>query len=203
MPTVVTKRMRRKKNGSGWWREDQKIEAVAKYLILGNMTMVAKETGIARETLYKWKQTDWWTDTENEIRKQSSQELQGKLGKLIEKGIKAVEDRLDKGDYVYDPKSGSIKRIGVKASVANQITKDSIDRKILLEKISTRGTSSEEAVAERLASLRTEFLKFVNSKQVEAIKHEETTYAQLPELQTELPAGEQVQVSASPDQSAS
>lgn len=164
--------MRRKKTGSGWWREDQKIEAVAQYLILGNMTEVARVTGIARETLYKWKATDFWTNTEADLRKQSSQELQGKLGKIIDKSLKTIEDRLDKGDFVYDPKSGSIKRIGIKASVANQITKDSIDRKILLEKISNKGSSSEEAVSVRLASLKEEFLKFVKAKSIEGEKVE-------------------------------
>lgn len=167
MPTVVTKRMRRKKNGSGWWREDQKIEAVAQYLLLGKMTEVSRVTGIPRETLYKWKATDFWTNTEADIRKQTSQELQGKLGKIVEKSLKVVEDRLDRGDFVYDPKSGSIKRIGVRASVANQITKDAIDRKILLEKLSNKGSNSEEAVAVRLASLKEEFLKFVKAKAVD------------------------------------
>lgn len=169
MPTKIV-RVRKKKAGRGWWSEDQKIDCVAKYLILGNLSEVARETKIPRDTLAKWKGTDWWTDTEAEIRKQTNQELQGKLGKIIDKSLKTVEERLDKGDFVYDPKSGSIKRIGVKASVANQISKDAIDRKVLLEKITTRSTSSEEAVAERLASLRTEFLKFVNSKQIEATK---------------------------------
>lgn len=173
MPTKIV-RVRKRKAGKGWWSEDQKIEAVAKYLILGNLSEVARETKIPRDTLAKWKGTDWWTDTEADIRKQTNQELQGKLGKIIDKSLKAVEERLDKGDFVYDPKSGSIKRIGVKASVANQISKDAIDRKVLLEKITTRSTSSEEAVAERLASLRTEFLKFVNSKQIEATREGDT-----------------------------
>lgn len=196
---VVTKRMRRTKNGSGWWREDQKTEVVAKYLILGSVTLAANECRVPVNTVFKWKQSDWWGETEAELRKQSNQELQGKLGKIIDKSLKAVEDRLDKGDYVYDPKSGSIKRIGVKASVANQITKDSIDRKMLLEKIATRGTSSEQAVAERLASLREEFLKFAKSTTIQA--NEVPVNAEFKKLPEELPAGEQVQVSASANQS--
>lgn len=196
---VVTKRTRRTKNGSGWWREDQKTEVVAKYLILGSVTLAANECKIPVNTVFNWKQSDWWGETEAELRKQSSQELQGKLGKIIDKSLKAVEDRLDKGDYVYDPKSGSIKRIGVKASVANQITKDSIDRKMLLEKISTRGASSEQAVAERLASLREEFLKFVGSKTIQA--KEVPVNAEFKKLPEELPAGEQVQVPTGASQS--
>ena len=184
MPTV-TRRIKKKPGKPGWWSEEQRIDAVAKYLILGNLSEVARETKIPRDTLNGWKQKDWWGEVEADIRKQTNQTLQGKLGKIIDKSLSTVEERLDKGDFVYDPKSGSIKRIGVKASVANQITKDSIDRKVLLEKISTRGTNSEEAVAERLASLRQEFLKFVNSKQISA-KEEITTYQALPEPQPEV-----------------
>jgi hypothetical protein len=195
---VKTVRTKKTKKGNGWWREDQKIDAVAQYLIFGNLSEVARVTKIPRDTIAKWKGTDWWADTEAEIRKESNQEIQGKLSKVLKKSLAVVEDRLEKGDFVYDPKSGSIKRIGVKASVANQITKDSIDRKVLLEKISNKGTNSDEAVATRLASLRTEFLKFVNSKQIEGVKDAEFT-----ELQAQLPAREQVQSTTGTDQSTS
>jgi hypothetical protein len=193
---VKTVRTKKTKKGHGWWREDQKVDCVAKYLIYGNIAEVCRQSGVPIDTIKKWKGTDWWTDTEAEIRKESSQEIQGKLGKILNKSLAVVEERLEKGDFVYDPKSGNIKRIGVKASVANQITKDSIDRKVLLEKIVNRGTNSDEAVATRLASLRTEFLKFVNSKQIEGVKD-----AEFSELQTQLPTREQIQIPTSPDQS--
>lgn len=195
MPIKIV-RVRKKKKGPGWWSEGQKVNCVAQYLIYGNVAEVCRQTNIPQDTVRKWKGTDWWTETEAEIRKESNQEIQGKLGKILNKSLDVVEERLMNGDLFYDVKTGSIKRIGVKASVANQISKDSIDRKIILEKIANKGTSSEEAVSQRLLALKQEFLKFVNAKQINA---KEVINAEFAELQEKLPAGEQVQIPAFPD----
>ena len=71
---VKTVRTKKTKKGRGWWREDQKVDCVAKYLIYGNIAEVCRQTGIPQDTVRKWKGTDWWTDTEAEIRKDSNQE---------------------------------------------------------------------------------------------------------------------------------
>jgi hypothetical protein len=168
MPVVKRKLKKLKAGNNGHWREDQKIDAVAKFLILGKLTEVGRDTGIPEDTLRKWKATDWWKETEQALRKESVQQTSGKLGKILDKSLSVVEDRLSHGDYVYDPKSGSIKRIGVKASVANQITKDVIDRKILLEKIAQKDERTDEKILDRLTALKQEFLKFTNSKTIEA-----------------------------------
>ena len=166
MPVVKRRLKKLKAGNNGWWREDQKIDAVAKYLVMGNLVEVGRDTGIPEDTLRKWKATDWWKETEVSLRKESHQGLSGKLGKILDKSLAQVEDRLDNGDYVYDPKSGSIKRIGVKASVANQITKDAIDRKVLLDKIAAKDERSAEKILDRLSALKQEFLNFAKAKTI-------------------------------------
>jgi hypothetical protein len=148
------------------WGPGQKVDAVAKYLLLGNLMEVVRQTGIPEVTLRKWKAEDWWKETEVELRKQSNQELEGKLGSLIDKSINVTMDSLEKGDLVYNQKTGKFVRVPLKARISHQITKDMIDRKFLLEKIANKEQFSEEAINDRLTSLKNEFLKFVHSKEV-------------------------------------
>lgn len=159
------------------WSPAQKVDAVAKYLLLGNLMEVVRQSGIPEVTLRKWKAEDWWKETEVELRKQSNQELEGKLGSLIDKSINVTMDSLEKGDLVYNQKTGKFVRVPLKARVSHQITKDMIDRKFLLEKIANKEQYSEEAITDRLLLLKQEFLKFVNSKEIkneESIREDQT-----------------------------
>lgn len=155
------------------WTEDKKIELVALYIRIFNLNEAARQMGIPIHTARNWHYSDWWKKVEDELRTQGLKQTAGKLDGLTTKAMSVVEDRLEKGDFIYDPKSGDIKRIGVKASVANQITRDSIDRKLKLEKLANNSKASDEAVTSRLQALREEFLKFVKSKTIEETPNKE------------------------------
>jgi transposase-like protein len=156
------------------WSPQQKVDAVAKYLLLGNIMEVVRQTGIPEITLRKWKAEDWWKETEDELRKQSNQQLEGKLGNLIDKSIAVTLESLEQGDLVYNQKTGKFVRVPLKARVSHQIAKDMIDRKFLLEKIATKEKFTEEAISDRLIALKQEFLKFVNSKEIKNEPVEQT-----------------------------
>jgi phage pi2 protein 07 len=155
------------------WHEDQKAKAITLYLSIGNLAEVARRTEIPEQTLRNWKQMDWWKEAVEDIKKEKAQALSGKLSNVVEKSLATVEDRLENGDYVYDPKTGEVKRIGIKAGVANQITKDMLDKKIAMDKIASKDTSSEQAIEQRLKSLMDEFLKFAKSRTIEAESSEQ------------------------------
>jgi transposase-like protein len=153
--------------GRSHYSEEQRYEAVAQYLILGSVAEVSRITKIHKEALFRWKSEPWWQEAVDEIRKGSALEHAGKLQKVINSSINVLQDRLDKGDLQYNAKNGKIVRVGVKAAVANQITKDMIDRKALLEKLSNKSYSTEESIDNRLKSLQEEFLKFAKAKTIE------------------------------------
>lgn len=156
MPVKTYKRQVRKKATDGpqaRYSDIQKFEAVAAFMTLGNMAMVAQATNIPHDTLRHWKQTPWWKDLEEQIRKQARVEVSGKLKRIIDKAFTLVEDRLENGDWVYNPKTGDIRRVGVSAKTAGDILTKSIDRQIILEKIQEAPETREEAVLDRLASI--------------------------------------------------
>jgi hypothetical protein len=152
------------------WAESQKVEVVAKWLILGNLAEAARQLKIPDITVRKWKQTDWWKEKEKELRLQANVELEGKLGKVLNKSLEETMDRLDKGDLTYDQKTGKFHRVPVKATVVNQISKTMLDKKIILERMNNKEQTTEEAVFDRLSALKKEFLQFTKARTIEAPK---------------------------------
>lgn len=169
------------------WSPAQKEMAVAKWLILGNMMEVQRQTQIPEITLRKWKAQDWWQDKENELRKQANTELEGKLGKVLDKSLEQTMDRLEHGDIFYNQRTGKFERVPVKANVVNQISKTMLDKKFILQQINARTDNTEEAIADRLESLKKEFLSFAKKKAMENVIDvtpiQENTDAVQPRLQ--------------------
>jgi hypothetical protein len=146
------------------WSPLQKENAVAKWLILGNIMEVQRQTGIPEITLRKWKAQDWWLEKEKELRKQANTELEGKLGRVLDKSLEQTMDRLENGDIFYNQKSGKFERVPVKAVVANQINKTMLDKKFLLEKINNQTENTQEAIVDRLEAIKKEFFAMAKKR---------------------------------------
>ena len=142
------------------WSPRQKREAVAAYLILGNMMLVVASTGIPEDTLRGWKAQQWWKDTEEEIRKGSKLELSGKLSKVISKTVEQLDDRVTNGDFIYQPKTGTFHRKPLDARTASRITVDLIDRAIILDDKVSIDRITDEGLEMRLKKLKDEMIKF-------------------------------------------
>lgn len=151
------------------WSPAQKEVAVAKWLILGNLMEVQRQTQIPEITLRKWKAQDWWSEKEKELRKQANTELEGKLGKVLDKSLEQTMDRLEHGDIFYNQRTGKFERVPVKANVVNQISKTMLDKKFILQQINAKSDNTEEAIADRLESLKKEFLSFAKRKSMENV----------------------------------
>lgn len=166
---IVRYRDKKPKDGQqAWWSEKQKYEAVAAYVLLGNIMDVFRLTGIPEITLRRWKAQPWWPEAEREVRMSSKLQLSGKLTKAISLANIALEDRLVNGDFQYDPKTGTMLRKPVSADTAVKVLDKLIDRQEQLDK-SARSLDvvTQEGVAERLEKLAKDFMKFANSKTIE------------------------------------
>lgn len=177
-----TKVRRAKSAESGWWSDQQKIEAVQSYILLGKMPAVEALTGIPRNTLSNWKYTDWWKDLEAELRASDDIELSGKLKKVIDKSIDILADRLDKGDFFYDQKTGELRRKPVSMRDTHAVAKDLITQRRVLDNKPVQATeTSMEQTLQMLAAKFADFAKTIKEKErvieaevVDAI-HEERT----------------------------
>lgn len=155
------------------WTQSQKLQAVSTYLMLGNMSETALVTGIPLPTLKLWKQSDWFKDYALQLQTEDVQQMSSSLKKVIDKALKAVEDRLDLGDAQFDQKTGDIIRIPVKAHVALKITTDLMTKQQKLYENPVK-EQVEKTIDDRLLKLSEEFARFATAKKntidIEAIE---------------------------------
>ena len=145
------------------WTQNQKLQAVSTYLMLGNLAETAVVTGVPLPTLKMWKTTDWFKEYALQLQSEDVQQMSSNLKKVVEKSLKAVEDRLDLGDAQFDQRTGAIVRVPVKAHVALKITTDLMTKqeKLLANPVKEQ---VEKTIDDRLLKLSEEFAKFASGK---------------------------------------
>ena len=157
------------------WTDKKKIEVVTSYLALGKAPMVEAVTGVPSQTIRIWKMQPWWKDLVKEIQTSEDQELDGKLSRVIDKSIDVINDRLEKGDFILDSRSGSIKRVPVKFKDTHRVASDLLDKRNVLRGKPTSITErvSTDDVLKRLALQFQEFTKFQSTRLIEHAIHDE------------------------------
>jgi hypothetical protein len=172
------------------WGEDQKLQAVATYVMLGSLRETCLATSIPFDTLKMWKQQEWWKELQGQIRDEDVQQLDSNLQRVVDKALKAVEDRLDSGDYQYDPKTGKAIRIPIKAHIALKVTTDLLTKQEKLREGPVK-LEVEKTIDARLLKLAEEFARFSKAKTIDAISEDKPkiTFEQevVPKLSTIVP----------------
>jgi hypothetical protein len=56
------------------YTNEQRIDAVVNYMILGTLSKASEACGIPLTTLYDWKQTEWWEPLAEEARNEKEDE---------------------------------------------------------------------------------------------------------------------------------
>jgi hypothetical protein len=131
--------------------------------MLGNMVETAVVTGIPLPTLKSWKTTDWFKEYSLQLQSEDVQQMSSNLKRVVEKSLRAVEERLDLGDAQFDQKTGNIVRVPVKAHVALKITTELMTKQDkLLE--NPMKEEVEKTIDDRLLKLSEEFAKFASKK---------------------------------------
>ena len=151
------------------WTQNQKLEAVSTYLMLGNMTETAIVTGIPLPTLKLWKQTDWFKEFSLQLKTEDVQQMDSNLKRIINKALKATEERIDYGDAQFDQKTGEIVRVPIKAHVALKISTELLSKQQKLDENPIDRKEVEKTIDERLLKLSEEFAKFASGKMNNAV----------------------------------
>lgn len=144
------------------WPIEKRIECVSKYLILGNLSLVAQLTGVSIATLEIWKKQPWWADLTNEVKATRRVQQDSKLSQIVDRALDTIADRLENGEHVYDQKTGSIVRKPVALRDANVTANTLMQRQAILEKLNREDNSNKETktIQEQLSFLANEFAKF-------------------------------------------
>lgn len=150
----------------GQWTRNQKLQAVSTYLMLGNMAQTAIVTGIPLPTLKLWKQHDWFNEYVLQLKTEDIQQMDSNLKRVVDKALKAVEDRIDYGDAVFDQKTGAIVKLPIKANVALKISTELLTKQEKINNTPVR-EELEKTIDQRLLKLSEEFARFAGMKQID------------------------------------
>lgn len=163
MPSVIIKRkvdrIKGRKGGNAHYSPKQRLEVVTAYLMLGKISLVAGATGIPEETIHRWKAQDWFKDMVADVRSQSNVEVSGRLRQVVNKSIGVIEDRLENGDFQYNPKSGGFVRKPINAKVAGDIMAKAVDKQVLIDKLETGPVVDNAKIEDRLKAIQEKLLE--------------------------------------------
>lgn len=119
--------------------------------------------GVPESTVDYWRKQDWWKEQLKELQEQGTLKLSASLTTVMDKAMKAVEDRIENGEFVYNPRTGEIVRVPPKLRDIQKVATDSIDRNLLLTKVGKEKHDAKQAItADHLVMLAKEFAKFAN-----------------------------------------
>jgi hypothetical protein len=83
-----------------YYSDEQRREAVAHYVLLGNWRKVAEATGIPQRTLHDWSTQPWYGTLLAEVRAEKGTELEAAYTRILDKATAQLLDRVEHGDYV-------------------------------------------------------------------------------------------------------
>ena len=150
------------------WGDQQKIEAVNTYVVLGgNAQQTAIALQIPQETLRRWTKTTWWKELYDEIKQEDNIVLSHKLQKIVARSLALVEDRLEKGDFFYDQKTGKVVRKEVSLRDAHEVMKSSFQMRESIEKPQAAEVE-EGSINDKLAALAKQFEQFAVAQKEKA-----------------------------------
>lgn len=149
----------------GHWPEAKRLEALTTYMATGSPRLTAAMTKIPEETINWWRRQPWWADRMKEIKEDENVHLDTKLTKVMDRALDAVLDRVENGEFMYDPRSGEIRRVPAKLRDVQKVAGDMIDKKQLLAKaLKGKDNEKQQITADHLVQLAKEFAKFATGK---------------------------------------
>lgn len=169
------------------YSSEKRIEVVTKFLVLGNMRLVAELTGVSYGLIRLWKTQEWWADLEAEIRCARDMKVDNKLSRIVDLSLEMVADRLENGDVFLDRKTGEVGRKPIALGTAHRIAQDSLTQQIALSKKTVHENTAQQAqsVADQIKLLANEFAKF-NTNRTISVQAKDITDAVYDERETRL-----------------
>jgi len=157
------------------WPIKKKIEVVAAYLVLGKAPLVEAATGVSRDLIRQWKTQPWWKEIEADLRQEEDVELDNKLRNILDKTLATVLDRVENGDFIYDPKTKKISRKPVSLKDVHKVSVDLIDKRQLIQGKPTKRVETAQSTGDHLKALAEQFAQFagMNKKKEKVIDGEE------------------------------
>jgi hypothetical protein len=152
------------------YSNDVKYDAVNLYMRTGNLKDVERELKVPYITLKYWKKSAWWDEFQRAIRGEKDIVISQRVEYMLDKAFRQMEKRIDDGDAHYNPNTGEMVQVPVKAQVLNAITANLHKQRIELANQPTEHpTHDKVATAAKLKELASAFTAFVKGKTVKEV----------------------------------
>lgn len=146
------------------WSDQQKLDAVNAYMLLGNLALVSRTLSIPEDTLRYWKRSEWWKDLVLEQKAAEKIEMSSRVKKLVDASLTVIMDRLENGDAVINTKTGEVFRKPVAMKDAHRVAMDLQQRGDVLDKALVDGKVNDEKVGDKLEALAEKFAEMATQK---------------------------------------
>ena len=90
------------------YTDEQRQQAIANYIVTGNITKTAELVNIPRRTINQWKLSEWWDAAVAKMRLEKHDELDANLSNIIHSATEALSERIASGDAYID-KEGEVR----------------------------------------------------------------------------------------------
>ena len=134
------------------YTDEQRREAIANYVVLGNVKRVSEIVDIPRDTLYGWVKSDWGLELITTIQNEKTEQLDANLTRMLEKAGETIEDRLMYGDSVVD-RDGQLMRKPVSMRDTGTVFGIMFDKQRLLRNQATSISTNSSALDNIAAQL--------------------------------------------------
>lgn len=151
------------------WPDKKKIEVATAHSMGLTAPMIEAATGVPRQTIRHWRLEDWFKDLISEIQREDDNNVDAKLTKIVSKSLDNVVDRLENGDYMYDPKQGKFIRKPMTGRDTARVADIMFDKRNLLRGKPTSISGKQEQISDRLLKLAQEFERFTRAKTIEGV----------------------------------
>ena len=148
------------------WSETKRIEVATAHAMGLKATMIEVATGVPAQTIRHWRMQDWFKDLVSEMQREEDIEVDAKFTKILNRALDSVVDRLENGDFMYDPKKQRFVRRPIYIKDAARVADLVFDKRNLLRGKPTTITAKQEQLTDRLSKIALEFERFVNAKEV-------------------------------------
>lgn len=145
---------------------ETKTNAAALYCVYGDTKEVAKIAQIDEKFIKLWKQEPWWFEIQKQVFIEQNEKLAAQLSTTLNKTIDAINDRLENGDYTYNPKTGNVTRKPMEAKVVASIF-DSLSHQRRITRGEPTNIQAKVGTEDRLKRLEEAFIKFAEQKVIE------------------------------------
>jgi hypothetical protein len=156
---------RRSKNAvKKWWSESQKLEALTMWWATRSPTSVCAAMGINMHTFQSWTKQQWWKDALLQIQGEENGQMSAKMSKIVNKTLEVISDRVENGNFVFDQKTGAIRRIPIPAREATKVATELLAQKKDLDEPLKKVEQEDQKAT--LLKLAEEFTKFAKAKEI-------------------------------------